>query len=85
VELAAEIRKVVVELDFILVTPYLGEVDGFVKSDLDLCRAQLKSRIPRAAICAIETAAQRMRVGEGGINDLRVRYTGNQLVWADGR
>ena len=83
VELTSEIRKIVVELDFILITPYFGEVDCFVESDLRLRCGQLKSRIPGAAIRVIETAAQRMRVREGGIDNSRVRYAGNQFVWAD--
>lgn len=85
VELAAEIRKIVIELDFILVTAHFCQVNRFVKSDFSLCRVQLESAIPGAAICVVESAAQRMGVGEGGIDDLRVRYTGNQLVRADGR
>ena len=83
VELTSEIGKIVVELDFILVTPHFGQVDGFVKSNLRLRRSQLKSRIPCAAICVIETAAQRMRVGEGSVDNSRVRYAGNQFVWTD--
>ena len=84
VELAAEIRKIVIELDFILVTAYFRKVNRFVKSNFGLRRVQLKRAIPGAAIRVVEPAAQRVGVGEGGIDDLCVRYTGNQLERADG-
>jgi hypothetical protein len=75
-----EIRKIVVELDFILVTSYFREVHGFVKGDLGLCRQQLKCCVPGAAIRVVEPASQRMCVGERGIDYRCVRHIGNELM-----
>src|SRR5262249_22067018 len=80
VESAIKVCNIVIELNFVLVTTHLGEVHGSMEGHLGLRGAQLQGCVPRAAICVIEPARQRMRVNERRIDHTGMRYTRSELV-----
>ena len=54
-----------------------------VKGHFGLRGPDLECRVPRAPIGAVEAAAERVGVGEGGVDDTIVRYAEEELVHAD--
>ena len=60
-------------------------LDGLVERDFSVRSLQLKTRIPCAAIWAVEAATERVRVAECGVDDPIVRYAEHKLVDADSR
>ncbi len=82
----AEVRQVVVVGDRLLLRPAgLGQFHALVKGDLGLRRLDDEARVPRAAIGAVETAAERMRVAERGVDDVAAGDAEHQFLDADAR
>ena len=81
-----EIRQIVVVCALLFFKPvHLRELDGLVEGDFSLRSLQLETRIPCAAIWAVEAATERVRVAECGVDDPIVRYAEHKLVDADSR
>src|SRR6478735_9111692 len=82
-ELAAEIRVIVVERHVVIEAANLRELHALVERNLRLRGAHLERRVPRAAIGRVEAAAEWMRVREGGVDDAVVGDAEEELVHAD--
>ncbi len=78
-----EIRQKIVISYAVVPIVNLRIFDGLMPRHFLLGRLQLKARVPGAAIRAVEAAAARMRVREGGIDDAIIRHGKDQLVYAD--
>src|SRR5271170_581883 len=80
---AAEVGEIIVDGDVVLEAPDLGKLQRLVERDFGLRRLDLKGGVPGAAIWAVEPAAERMRVGEAGVDDTVIGNAKYQLAHPD--
>ena len=81
----AEIREIVVVGDAFLHPVDFSEFERFVPGGLGLRRFELKPGIPGTTIRTVESAAERMGMRKGRVDDVVTRNAGHQLVDADTR
>ncbi len=71
-ELSAEVGGEIVVRHVVFQHAYFEKIDGFVESDLGRSGFRFEAAVPRAAVGAVEAAAEGMGMGEGGVDDVGI-------------
>ena len=83
-EISSEVSKIIsIGHDFFVLPIDFPQFLGFVKSHFGLRSFQSEGCVPGTAICKIESAAHRVGVSEGSVNDVRVGYAKYKFMNTD--
>src|SRR5882724_537311 len=82
-EFRTKISQIIVVCDYLVEPVDFRQFYRLVIRDFGLRCLNLKSRIPGAAVGAVETAALRMCMTERGVNDPKIRHPEDKFMDAD--
>src|SRR5438552_2562832 len=82
-KLAPEIGEIIVKGHVVLEAADFRELDSLMEGDLGVRGLDLERAVPRSAIGTVESAAERMRVRERGIDDATIGNPEQQLTDAN--